>query len=134
MGILRTHLRLAALTFGLIQSAPATAWTSAPTDPLYVFAQCTGRLSALMEHQWMFDGPASEDTARARQTMIDLLKTAQAASTVSGSTILSWRIEAKQAQAHLLTQAVFAHDHRRARQAQQLSLRYLRECQTLLLG
>lgn len=134
MGTLRRYLRFVALVFVLIQSAPESAWTSATNDPLYVFAQCTGRLSALMEHQWMFDGPASEDTARARQTMIELLDTAQTTSTVPRAIVLSWRIEAKQAQARLLSQATFGPDPRRARQANQLSLRYLRECRTLLLG
>ena len=48
---------LAVLVLGALP-APGAA------DPLLrEFAVCAGRLSAVMEDQWMFDGPGSEKTA-----------------------------------------------------------------------
>ena len=43
-------------------------------DPLSDrFAACAGRLAGLMEHQWLRDDPASQDTEARFQTMRDLL-------------------------------------------------------------
>lgn len=82
----------------------------------------------------MFDGPASEQTEILRNNMIELLDAALAHSTLPGTDVLGWRIDAKHAQARLLTQAKFATDPRMAQQGQKLSLQYLRDCQTLILG
>lgn len=60
---------LAALTVGFVAGSPATA------DPLLRdFSTCAGRLSALVEHQWLVDGPASESTARQRDAMLALVE------------------------------------------------------------
>ena len=123
MGGLRTLL----LWFALV--LPVSAGPGAlPTDPLTHFATCTGRLSALVEHQWRTDGPASEDTARQRDAMADLL----AAVTPPDAAIpaMALRLEAKAAHAALLAQAHRSGD----RAAQVQALRLIEPCRAMLLG
>ena len=71
-------------------------------------AACTGRLSALMEHQFLVDGPASDITRRHRDALADIL----AALTPAGAEarVMGWRVEAKAAHAALLRQAAFGRD------------------------
>ena len=123
MGSLRTILLWFAL--GLPVSA---GQGGLPTDPLTHFATCTGRLSALVEHQWRTDGPASEVTARQRDAMADLL----AAVTPPDAAIpaMALRLEAKAAHAALLAQA----HHGRDRAAQAQALRLIEPCRAMLLG
>ncbi|MFN3824127.1 MAG: hypothetical protein ACK4GW_05025 [Pseudorhodobacter sp.] len=97
-------------------------------DLMQVFATCAGRLSAVMEFQWLTDGPASEATARARQSMIAL--TDAATPTGSEPRALHLRIEAKAAQAGLLHAAYFRGDGRAGDRAEAL----MAECRGLLLG
>lgn len=93
---------LAVLTLGMC-NAPAAA------DPLLRdFAICTGRYSALVEHQWLVDGPASEQSARVRDalwSLVDALATPEEARAAMG-----WRIEAKAGQRALLARAWFDGD------------------------
>ncbi len=103
MGVWQTLLRT--LTPALIGAAlPAFA----DPDPLRTFAVCAGRLSALMEHQWLTDGPASEATARSREAMLSLVEAVLPPEATPLA--LNWRIEAKVAQAALLSRATFARD------------------------
>lgn len=98
-----------------------------------VFAACVGRMSALMEFQWMTDGPASERTRHVRDGFEALLA-ASLGHEVSGREALNWRIEAKVAQARLLNLTLFGTDARQARQAARASALYLGECEGLLLS
>ena len=94
---------LAVLAVGLSTSGPATA------DPLLRdFAVCAGRLSALMEDQWMFDGPGSEQTQTELQAMVSLIEASIAPD--EGRQVLGWRVNAKLAHRTLLAQARFATD------------------------
>ncbi len=94
---------LAALAVGFVAGSPATA------DPLLRdFSICAGRYSALVEHQWLVDGPASEISASLRDSLLALVDAV--AEPGDASTALSWRIEAKVAQAGLLSRAYFAQD------------------------
>ena len=74
-----------------------------PDDPLRFFASCAGRMSALMEHQWIVDGPASDVTKTRRADILDLV----AALTPPGqeAQVMGWRVEAKAAHAALLAQS-----------------------------
>ena len=47
---------------------------SAQDDLVSTFATCTGRLSALMEHQWLMDTSRADDTRDRRARMVDLLE------------------------------------------------------------
>lgn len=104
---------LAAIAVGFLAGSPATA------DPLLrTFSVCAGRLSAVMEHQWLTDGPASEGTARSRAAMLSLVESVLPPDQAPRA--LHWQIEAKVAQAALLTRATFAGDPVAARRADQL--------------
>lgn len=115
MGALRTLACTLSLGFALLGAAPAAI---AETDPLRMFAVCAGRLSALMEHQWLTDGPASEETARSRAAMLSLVEAILPPEAAPRA--LNWRIEAKAAQAALLARATFAADPVAARRADHL--------------
>jgi hypothetical protein len=94
---------LTAMAVGFAGCGPASA------DPLLrEFAVCAGRFSALVEHQWMVDGPASDASAGTRDSLLALV----AAVEEPGMTakVMGWRIEAKVAQKALLTRAHFAGD------------------------
>ena len=106
-----------------------------PLDPeqqLHTFATCAGRLSAVMEHQWLFDGPASEQTKQQRAAIIGLIAAIMPPD--RGPEVLQWRIAAKVAQSALLTRAIFNADAHDAAWAQQQATRFTRECTGLLLS
>ena len=105
MGSLRNQrCRLIAGLIALAQTMPAAAQTLS-ADPLYLFATCTGRFSALIEHQWLVSDPASDQTARLRSAMIDLVEAASPAG--PAPQVMQWRLEAKVATAGLLQRAHF---------------------------
>ena len=103
MGGLKTHLLLTALLCALAAPLPAQAQSDIPENPLRFFATCAGRMSALMEHQWLVDGPASEITKTRRASVLDVV----AALTPPGqeAQVMAWRVEAKAAHAALLGQS-----------------------------
>lgn len=72
MGGLRTIL-LPALLCALAAPLPAQAQGDVPDNPLHLSATCAGNVSALMEHQWLVDGPASELTQTRRAAAQDVL-------------------------------------------------------------
>jgi hypothetical protein len=122
---LQTIARALALTLAL--SPPPAAWaqTRVAQDQLHFFATCTGRLSALMEHQWMFDGPASDLTKDRRDAMLSLVEAV--ALPDDSRRVLLWRVEAKHAQAALLQQAAFGNDPA-AQNAPRMSDRLMQDC------
>jgi hypothetical protein len=130
MGTLREHLRTTLLgTALLIQPAPSFTLTD---DPVRIFATCAGRMSAVMEHQWLTDGPGSEETKLLRDAHLALLE-ATASPEMTGLA-LNWRIDAKVAQANLLNLASFG-PHPTARRLAHLQAERLTEaCTALLLG
>lgn len=89
-----------ALVCALSAPLAAEAEPDIPDDPLHFFATCAGRMSALMEHQWIVDGPASDATKARRADILDLV----AALTPPGAEaqVMGWRVEAKAAHAALL--------------------------------
>ena len=105
MGGLRNILRAVPCLALLAGALPLRA---DPLPALPQLAACTGRLSALMEHQFLADGPASEATRRQRDGLADIL----AAVTPAGAEVrvMAWRVEAKAAHAALLRQARFGPD------------------------
>lgn len=100
---LRTVFRATALMLALAPTGGAWAGDGFPDDPLYLFATCTGRLSALMEHQWIVDGPASDRTRQDRDAMLTLVEAAMRES--QAVQVMAWRIEAKAAHSALLAQS-----------------------------
>ncbi len=124
MGTTRTSL--CTLTLGLMAlfQAPALSAQSLPTqsleDPFPVFATCAGRLSAVMEHQWLTDGPASDRTKGQREAMLALVDAVMPAD--GAAMALNLRIEAKAAHADLLRQAMFTGQGQRAQDRADLLL------------
>jgi hypothetical protein len=94
---------LAVLAVGLAASGPATA---APL--LRDFAVCAGRFSALVEHQWLVDGPASDASARQRDSLLSLVDAVAGPEEMQDA--MAWRIDAKVSQKRLLDRAYFAGD------------------------
>lgn len=101
-------------------------------DPLRTFANCVGRLSAVVEYQWMFDGRESERTEQQRDSVLQLMQAVMPPN--SGRKVLSWRISAKMAQSALLTRATFNDDPKDAARALRASNRMIRGCTAFLLS
>lgn len=117
------------LTITLALAGPARADEH---QQLRMFAGCAGRLSALMEHQWMFDGPASERTKVQRAAVLDLIGAVMEPE--QGPDVLHWRILAKHAHANLLMRATFNNDSSDAHWAQIQATRLAQDCTGLLLS
>ena len=104
---------LTAMAVGFAGCGPTQA------DPLLrEFSICAGRFSALVEHQWLADGPASERSAQSRDAMLSLVEAVEEPR--MAATVLGWRIEAKVAQRALLDRAYFAQDALAAKRSAQL--------------
>jgi hypothetical protein len=110
----------------LTQAPPAIANPNPDTQLLQQFATCAGRFSALMEHQWLTDGPASDQTAQQRAAMLSLVDAML--DPHDATRAMHWRITAKVAQAALLSRAHFAQDAIAARQSDAL----LQGCRDLI--
>lgn len=121
MGVVRT---LFATWTSLVLASPLHA-----QNPEHIFCHLR-RLSALTEFQWLTDGPASEQTARERDAMVSLAEAAAPEEALPH--LITWRINAKAAQAALLQRAAFGHDPEghAARRAERL----VSACRALLLG
>lgn len=124
---MRTFLVIAALI-----APPASAQAEGADEQLRTFAACAGRLSAVMEYQWMFDGPASERTKAQRAAVLDLIDAIMPPE--RGAEVLHWRISAKLAQSALLTRATFNDDPVDAKWAAQRAASQLADCTGFLLG
>lgn len=117
---------LAVLVLG-VSHAPGAA------DPLLrAFAVCAGRLSAVMEDQWMFDGPASEQTAEELHAMVSLIEASMPER--AGRQVMAWRIDAKVAQRALLAQARFGGDQRVSETAAARAEALAAECRAMILS
>lgn len=129
MGGLRTYLRAPALICALAAPVSAQADADIPDDPLHFFATCAGRMSALMEHQWLVDGPASDITKARRSLVLDVL----ASLTPPGDEVqvMSWRVEAKAAHAALLGATRHGPATDRTRAAKQAAT-LLQQCEAYL--
>ncbi len=101
-------------------------------DALNFFAVCAGRLSAEMEFYWIFDGATAERIEVERASVLEILDAMISPNQVSE--VLSLRVEAKMAQAALLTQANFNPKQRMARHARTLALKNVESCRTRLLS
>ena len=112
---------LTAMAVGFAGGGPASA------DPLLrEFAVCAGRFSALVEHQWLVDGPASDASAGMRDSLLELVEAVEGPG--MAATVMGWRIEAKVAQKALLQRAYLAKDAVAERRAAEL----LQACAALI--
>lgn len=133
MGSFRKHTLGAVLSAAMIPfAAGADDLAPAPPDQLHFFATCAGRLSALMEHQWMFDGPASDLTQKQNQAVVAVLDAITPPG--QGPAVLGWRIEGKVAHRALLSSAAFGRDPRLTASAARQADDLVRPCTAVLLG
>ncbi|XDA97881.1 hypothetical protein AB1M95_17460 [Sulfitobacter sp. LCG007] len=105
---------------------------AAAEDHSVDFAICTGRLSALLEHQWLMADAGAQRTEALRAVMIDLLDVSTPSEKASRN--LGIRIEAKMAHAQLLTLATFNDDPAEAAWARRRADTAIAACAGLLLG
>ncbi len=132
MSGLKTFQAITAILILLSLAVPARL-TARPLDPLTAeFAACTGRLSALMEHQWLLSDPEADRTKARRAAMIALMEAAMP--TDAAPAALARRIEAKHAQAVLLTRATFGTGGAQARWAAARAEAEISRCIANLLG
>ena len=106
MGGIKTYLPIGLIAF--LALFPAVPTKASIENPLQYFASCTGRLSAQMEHEWLFSDSNADQTEIHRAAMIDLLFATMGPD--DGRQVLTWRIQAKAAHAGLLTRATFSND------------------------
>ncbi|MCB1333183.1 MAG: hypothetical protein KDK26_05910 [Roseivivax sp.] len=117
-----------------VSAAPCAALPDTAHDRTELFAVCTGRLSATMEHQWLMSDPKADETEAMRAYFVSLLTASMEDSGMDPREVLNLRIEAKMAHARLLTRASFARDARDARTAQRMAAQYVAACRSLLLS
>ncbi len=80
----------------------------------------------------MFDTQAAEVVAAERAAVLDILDAMMRPD--QGRHVLNWRIEAKMAQAALLTRATFLQNQKEAQRAKLLAMRNVDTCKALLLS
>ena len=123
---------LKTLFVALLIAAPIAGPARADDPLLREFANCAGRLSAQMEHQWLIGDTESETTQKWRASMISVLEALMP--TGSGKQVLAWRIDAKMAHASLLTRATFNDDPEDADWAGRQAEMIIAGCNSLILG
>lgn len=128
MGAMKTLVLLLVGPLAALPPAPLRAMEGT----VRTFAVCAGRLSAVMEDQWMFDGPGSEQTELQLHAMVALVEATMEPGT--GPQVLDWRINAKVAQRALLAQARLSTDMRLAQTAAARAEALAAECRSMLLG
>lgn len=127
----RICIGLLVLCFTLIPVGQAEARDGLFGPPLPFFAGCTGRLSALMEFQWLIGAPEAAQTAELREEMVLILDAVTPPD--GGREALSLRVSAKRVHWALLTTAAFGTDPDRAVQAQRRADHLIRGCTDRLL-
>ena len=80
----------------------------------------------------MFDGAAADAIKLERAAVLDILDALMPPG--RGRSVLNWRVEAKMAQAALLTRATFGRDEREQHHARLLAAQNVETCRAQLLG
>ncbi|MBF9043870.1 hypothetical protein HKCCE4037_11070 [Rhodobacterales bacterium HKCCE4037] len=100
------HIIPAAFLAASVPAGPAGA--DMLDDPLRLFANCVGRLTAELSHQWLLRDPAASETEALRSAMIDVL--AALAPPGDSARVLNMRIEARVAHDALRMRGTFRAD------------------------
>lgn len=125
MSSLRTQALRALVILGL--SGPAMA----DDTMLRLFAGCTGRISAEMEHAWLVNDTRADALQAQRVQFVSILEAIVPPERARD--MLNYRIDTKLAHSAILTTARFGTDARRADMAKKQALSLVRQCQSLLL-
>lgn len=116
---------------------PALLLPASPSQRLQLFETCAGRLSALIEHQWLVDTASADRTAALRSEFDRLIEAVLPDALAWGmppAMAMHWRITAKAQQADLLLLAAFGPDRARADRTRQVAEARIAECSGLLIG
>ena len=108
-----------------------TSAQAAPTSLTQSVAQCTGRMSAEMEFEWLM-GRSGDEARLFRSHLEDVLEAI--VDPAERRAIMSLRIEAKQAHATLLTRSHFNDDALDATRAARMATRFSQQCRGMLIG
>ncbi|WP_306111032.1 MULTISPECIES: hypothetical protein [unclassified Roseovarius] len=119
-------MKTGAFVLGIMLGGPAAA-TTLPQ----VFASCTGRFSAELEHAWLMRSVDAEVLELRRAHFEDML--ASVTKNEMRSSLLDQRIKAKSAHAHILSMAQFERDPDIARWARHRAKVEIGYCESLLL-
>jgi hypothetical protein len=130
MGRLTHKLAAAAFTC-LLATTPHPLRAAQPIDFVSEFAQCAGRLSAQMEHQWLISDSGADRTKQHRAMMIVLLEAVT--DPAAAKQTLHLRIMTKHAHAQLLTQSIFSQDQAQKDYAQNRAQHLIAQCMDFLL-
>jgi hypothetical protein len=138
-GVLTTRAAIAAafLLAALPGPGAAEGLPQSPSQRLELFETCAGRLSALIEHQWLVEPAASDRTVSLRAEFDALVEAVMPDAVGWGMPAempMHWRVAAKAAQADLLATAVFSLDPQRALRARRAAEERLAECDGVLIG
>ncbi|MEM5476858.1 hypothetical protein [Pacificibacter sp. AS14] len=127
-----TH-KLAAAAFAcLLATTPHPLRAAQPIDLVSEFAQCAGRLSAQMEHQWLISDSKADHTKQHRAVMIELLEAVTDPAAAKQTRHL--RIMTKQAHAQLLTQSIFSQNDGHKAYAHSRAQHLIARCMDFLLS
>ena len=85
------------------------AFAKADDGLLKLFAECTGRLSAQVEHYWLLGDPRSEQAVKTRADLIEIVESVSLTPS-DDVRAMAVRLDAKVAQAQLLRHATFNSD------------------------
>ena len=96
-----------------------------------IFASCSGRLSALVEHSWLVGNGESERLERIRDDLISVSET-MVLDRDDAVRAMSFRLDAKVAQARLLTHATFNADASIAAWSERRANTLLADCVALV--
>ena len=94
-------------------------------------ASCVGRMSAQMEHYWLFHDRSADRIEESRAQLLDLL--AAMTTEENASEVLAGRINAKLAHAALLTRASFSTDAKQSAWATKQAQAKLDTCADMVL-
>ncbi|OCX66055.1 hypothetical protein BFP70_08040 [Thioclava sp. SK-1] len=97
-----------------------------------VFATCTGRLTAQLQDESLWDTPQTDQLRKSHAAMEELLLAV--ANPENGRARLTLRVEARLAHARLLRAARFSKDPRQAQWAQRRAAHLINDCVSMLMS
>ena len=128
--VIMSTMKTIALLAGSLCVVPLGAKSEG--DHLDLFASCTGRLSAQVEHLWLLKDPAAAEAEHTRDMLADLMESV-AQNPDDEVQAMALRLNAKVAHAQLLTRATFSANSESAAWANRRAQALIGGCVALVL-